>query len=140
MAFRGTPPAPSCGMASPYTAALRPAIGLSPERCEAARRIRRRNPDATPAAIAAQLGEGATEADVALALATLRTRNPRRSRTTVNATLEAGEFVQREGRNGEARWATLDRLLGELAQLRAIVAGWSAEAGRMRAAKHAGAK
>ncbi len=80
MAFRGTPPAPSCGMASPYTAALRPPIGLSPERCEAARRIRRRNPDATPAAIAAQLGEGATEADVALALHRQRDLGGRRVR------------------------------------------------------------
>lgn len=138
MPFRGTPPAPSCGAPSPYTAALRPAIGLGPERCEAARRIKRRNPDATPAAIAAQLGEGATEEDVALALATLRTRNPRLSRCIVNATVEAGEFVQREGRNGEPRWMTLDRLLRELATLRAVVAGWSAETGRTR--RHAAAE
>ncbi len=104
----------------------------------AAHRIRRRNPDATPAEIAAQLGEGATEVDVALALATLRTRNPRRSRCTVNATLEAGEFAARKGRNGEPRWATMDRLLGELATLRTVVAGWSAEAARIW--RHAGAK
>jgi hypothetical protein len=130
MQFRSTPPAPSCGATSPYTEALRPRVGLSPETCEAVRRIKRRCPDATPAAIAARLD--ATEADVLLALATLRTRNPRRSRCTINATLEAGEFVRGEARNGEPVWRVLDRLLGELAQLRAIVAGWSAETGRTR--------
>ena len=135
MLFQSTPPATDCGAASPYTTVLRPAIGLSPELCEAARRIRRRNPDAAPADIAAQLGEGATAADVRQALATLRTANPRRSRTTINGTVEAGLFVQREGRNDEPRWQTLDRLLGELAQLRAIVAGWSAEAGRRKASR-----
>jgi hypothetical protein len=127
--------APERAAVSGQAAGLRvkaPEAGGRDSNCEAARRIKRRNPDATPAAIAAQLGEGATEADVALALATLRTRNPRRSRTTVNATLEAGQFVEREGRNGEPRWMTLDRLLGELAQLRAIVAGWSVEIGQAR--------
>ena len=59
-----------------------------------------------------------------LALATLRSRNPRRTRSTVNATLEAGAFVEREGQTGEPRWQTLDRLLCELAQLRAVVAGY----------------
>ena len=121
IAFRSTPPAPDCGAASPYTAALRPRIGLSPEACEAARRLKKQNPDLSPDAIAAQLG--AMEVDVRLALATISTCNPRRTRGTINATLEAGEFVEREGRNGEPRWATLDRLLAELAQLRAIVAG-----------------
>jgi hypothetical protein len=53
----------------------------------------------TPAAIAAQVGEDATEGGVALALATLRTRNPHQSRYTLDATLEAGEFVEREARN-----------------------------------------
>jgi hypothetical protein len=57
MAFKGTAPATDCGAASPYTALLRPAIGLSPELCEAARRIRRRELDTTPADIAAQLAE-----------------------------------------------------------------------------------
>ena len=122
--FRSTPPAPGCGATSPYTAALRPRIGLSPEACEAARRAKRENPDATPAEIAAQLG--AAEADVVLALATLRSRNPRRTRGTINGTLEAEDFIRREGRNDEPVWQTLDRLLGELAQLRAIVAGYGA--------------
>jgi hypothetical protein len=49
-----------------------------------------------------------------------------------------GAPVEREGRNGEARWVTLDRLLGELAMLRGVVAGWSAEAAQTR--RHAGAK
>ena len=140
MAFRSTPPAPDCGAASPYTSLLRPRIGLSPERCELARRAKRENPDATPAEIAAQLG--GAEADVVLALATLRSRNPRRTRATVNATLEAGAFVEREGLNGEPRWQTLDRLLGELAQLRAIVAGWRGGASRAAppAVGHAGAE
>ena len=104
--------------------ALRPRIGLSPERCDLARRAKRVNPDATPAEIAAQLG--AAEADVVLALATLRSRNPRRTRGTINGTLEAEDLIRREGRNDEPVWQTLDRLLGELAQLRAIVAGYGA--------------
>lgn len=132
MAFRSTPPAPNCGAPSPFTEALRPPIGLTPDQCHAARRIRRRDPHAAPATIAAQLGEGTTETAVLLALSTLRCPNPRRSRTTINATIEAGAFVEQEGANGEARWQTLDRLFAELAQLRAIVAGWSAEAGRRR--------
>ncbi len=85
--------------------------------------------DLSPDAIAAQLG--ATEADGRLALATIRTRNPRRSRGTINATLEAGEFVEREGRNGEPQWATLDRRLDELARLRAIATGHALETSGM---------
>lgn len=108
----------------------------------AARHLRRRLPAATPVTIAAWFEEGATEAAVVLALSTLRTRNSRPTRTTVNATLEAGAFVEREGRNGEPRRQTLNRLLGELAQLRAVVAGWSAEVKRAgpQAAERAGAK
>ena len=56
MVFRGTPPAPSCGATSPYTTVLRPPVGLSREVCEAARRLKKRHPDATPAEIAEQLG------------------------------------------------------------------------------------
>jgi hypothetical protein len=124
---KGTPPAPSCGEASPYTAFLRPRIGLTVDQSEAARRLKRQNPDLSAADIAGQLGAGATEADVRLALATLRTKNPRRSRVTLNATVEAGDFVERENRNSEPRWQTVDRLFGELATLRAVVAGLSTE-------------
>ena len=124
--FHGTRPAPNCGAPSPATAWLRPRIRLSAEQAEVARRLKRRNPDLTPAGIAELLGEGATEADVRLALATLRMSNPHRSRATVNATIEAAALIAAEGRPGEPRWAVVDRLLGELAQLRAVVAGLSA--------------
>ncbi|MDO9713757.1 hypothetical protein [Paracraurococcus lichenis] len=123
--FRGTPPDPDCGAASPHTEWLRPRLGITPEQAEAARKIKKRTPDMTAGEIAALLGDGATEADVKLALATIRTRNPRRSRATLNATLQAGALVEHEARPGEPRWATVDRLLGELMQLRAVVAGLS---------------
>jgi hypothetical protein len=45
------------------------------------------------------------------------------SRATVNMTLEAGEFLQQERRQGEAVWQTADRLIEELVRLRAVVAG-----------------
>jgi hypothetical protein len=122
MDFRGTPPDPACGAPSPHTAWLRPRLNMTAEQAEAARRLKRRNADLSPAQIATQLGDGATEADVRLALATLRMPNPRRTRGTLNATLEAVELIAAESRPGEPRWATLDRLLGELVQRRAVAA------------------
>jgi hypothetical protein len=88
-----------------------------------ARRMKREDPEATPAQIAARLGDDVAEMDVVLALATLRSRNPRPGRVTVNATPEAAAFVAREAASGEPRWATLDRLLAELVQLRAKAHG-----------------
>jgi hypothetical protein len=127
--FRGTAPESRAGDGSPNTAALRPRIGMEPARCEAARKLKRDRPDMTPAQIAARLGGGATEVDVMLALATLRCRNPGRSRATVNLTLEGAAFVKAERQEGERIWETGDRLLGELRRLRAAVAAASGRDG-----------
>ena len=96
-----------------------------------ARHLKRRNPDRTPAEIAGMLGEDVTGEAVSAALATLRTRNPRRSRSSINATVEAAGLVEGEGLPGEARWQTMDRLLAELLRLRAVVAGIRAERQRV---------
>jgi hypothetical protein len=67
--------------------------------------------------------------DVLLALATLRCRNPRRTRATVNLTLEGAAFVKAERREGERIWEVGDRLFGELRRLRAAVADASGRRG-----------
>jgi hypothetical protein len=66
---------------------------------------------------------------VLLALATLRTKNLRRTRTTANLILESVEFLRREQREGERIWQAADRLIAELAQLRTVVAGSTGRAG-----------
>jgi hypothetical protein len=105
--------------ASAYTQALRPPVRLDVERQDAARRLKRQHPEWTPAEIAAQVG--AEEADVLLALATLRTRNPRPTRATLNLPLPAAAFVRAEAMPGETLGQAADRLLAELRQLRAAV-------------------
>jgi hypothetical protein len=85
--------------------------------------MRREDPDLTLAEIAGQLGPDVTAEDVAAALMTLRTPNPRASRATLNGSLAAGEFVAAEGRPGEPKWAVLDRLLDELVHLRRVMPG-----------------
>jgi hypothetical protein len=62
----------------------------------------------------------ASEDQVCLALATLRTKTPIATGRTLNVTLAAHEFVQSEAVEGEAYWETVDRLLGELALRRAF--------------------
>jgi transposase-like protein len=111
----GQPPGPNAGEISALTGALRPSIGLTPEQCVAARQLRRRGEDVSE--ISRRLG--ATETQVREALATLRTRNRAATRRTLNVTVAAQEFVASEAVNGEAHWATVDRLLVELAFLRA---------------------
>jgi hypothetical protein len=129
MDFRGTPPEGRAGDASPNTAALRPRIGMDHNRCEIARRMKREDPDLTPGQIAARLGGDASELSVALALATLRCRNPGRTRATVNLTLEGAAFVKAERHEGERIWEVGDRLFGELRRLRAAVADASGRRG-----------
>ena len=48
----------------------------------------------------------------------MRTPKPDRSRRTLNCTLETAALVHRERREGEAVWETMDRLVGELLDLR----------------------
>jgi hypothetical protein len=126
MEFRGgTPPALDAGDIGQHTTRLRPAIGLDKDQCNEARRLKRTDPALSAADIAARLGAGATEGAVTLALATLRTRNMRPTRATINASIEAAEFLRRERRQGERIWEVEDRLLGELVQLRAAASGAS---------------
>jgi hypothetical protein len=113
---RGEPPGPHAGDTSPVTRELRPAVGLSPAQCHAARRMRRKRHEISQ--IAATL-ESPEEA-VRQALATLRTPKPSASRRSLNVTLAAHEFVWGEAEPHEACWETVDRLLVELAYRRAF--------------------
>jgi hypothetical protein len=127
--YGGTAPALDAGDIGQHTTRLRPAICLSKDECSEARRQKRADPSLSAADIAGRLGEGATEGAVLLALATLRTRNMRPTRATINASIEAGEFLKRERRQGERIWEVQDRLLGELVTLRGLVAGASGRGG-----------
>jgi hypothetical protein len=91
-------------------------IRLPPEQCQIARKLRRAGWEVSE--IASHLP--ASEDEVRLALATLRTKTPIATRRTLNVTLAAHEFVQSEAIEGEACWETVDRLLGELALRRAF--------------------
>lgn len=112
----GTPPGPHAGDMSPLTKVLRPRLGLTPEQCREARRLRRARQEI--ASIAAALG--AAEEDVRHALAAMRTKKRDASRRSLNVTLAAHEFVAREAVEGESRWQTVDRLLIELAVRRVL--------------------
>jgi hypothetical protein len=100
---------------SPLTEALRPAIGLSKEMAERARRLKKRDHALTTAEIAVRLGDVSEEA-MRQALATMRTRTRRPSRKTLNI---EHQFVEAHTRSGEAIWQTVNRLLNELIGLRA---------------------
>lgn len=127
--FRGTPPQPRASNLSAVTASLRPRIGMDHNRCEMARRMKRADARLTAAEIAGRVGGGATEQDILLALATLRSRNPNPSRVAINATVEAGQFLKEQRREGERLWETTDRIFGELRRLRALVGSASGQAG-----------
>ena len=112
----GRPPGPHAGDMSPLTKVLRPAIRLTREQCETARRLRRNGREAPD--IAASLD--APEEEVRQALATMRTRKRAATRRSLNVTLAAHEFVSGEAAEDEACWETVDRLLGELTIRRAL--------------------
>jgi hypothetical protein len=95
------------------------------EACARARKQRRRGREIPE--IAADLGY--PEEVVELALASMRTPNRRRSRATLNVTLETGDFVRSQQGSGERIWQTVGRLLTELATLRAEVIGLRARVG-----------
>jgi len=117
MAFtRGHPPGPHTGDVSPHTEALRPPIGLTPKECEAARRLRRAGREIPD--IAARLA--VPDGEVRQALATIRTRRRGVTRSTLNVTVAAHEFVAAEVAGHEPCWETVDRLLVELAFRRAM--------------------
>lgn len=118
MTFKGRPPGAGSGEMSRRTAALRPAIALTPEEATKARALRRRG--AEPEAIAERLG--APLAEVEKALVQMRSRRPETTRGTLNVTLAAHRLVMAERRGDEPLWRTMDRLLDELLRLRAQAA------------------
>jgi hypothetical protein len=112
----GVPPGPHAGKISPLTRQLRPRIRLSPDLCKEARRLGRRG--MSPEDVAIHLSQPIEQ--VKLAMATLRTRNRGRSRATLNVTIDAHDYVCAQALAGESAWATVDRLLVELAFRRAF--------------------
>ena len=129
-AFKGKPPGGGAGEMSHRTAALRPAIALTPAEASRARALRRKG--ANPEAIAARFGVPMEE--VEKALVQMRSRRPETTRGTLNVTLDAHRFVLAERRGEEPLWVTMDRLVDELIRLRATEAGAAAARRRGRAA------
>ncbi|MGG5808809.1 hypothetical protein [Falsiroseomonas sp. CW058] len=115
MAFKGKPPGAGSGEMSRRTAALRPAIALTPEEASKARALRRRG--AEPDAIAAHFGVPVVE--VEKALVQMRSPRPETTRGTLNVTLAAHRLVMAERIGDEPLWRTVDRLLDELLRRRA---------------------
>ena len=116
MAFKGKPPGSGAGEMSRRTAALRPEIALTPDEAAKARALRRRG--AEPEAIASHFGVPLGE--IEKALVQMRSRRPETTRGTLNVTLAAHRLVLAERRGEEPLWQTMDRLLDELLQLRAV--------------------
>ena len=129
-AFKGKPPGGGAGEMSHRTAALRPAMALTPEEAGKARALRRRGED--PDAIAARFGVSLEE--VEKALVQMRSRRPETTRGTLNVTLAAHRFVLAERLGEEPLWQTVDRLVDELIRRRAEAA---ATAGPKRGRKGA---
>jgi hypothetical protein len=113
--FKGKPPGSGSGEMSRRTAALRPAIALTPQEATKARSLRRRGE--SPEAIAARFGVAVEE--VEKALVQMRSPRPETTRGTLNVTLAAHRFVMAERRGDEPLWQTVDRLVDELIRLRA---------------------
>ena len=129
-AFKGKPPGGGAGEMSHRTAALRPAMALTPEEAGRARALRRKGAD--PEAIAARFGVPLEE--VEKALVQMRSRRPETTRGTLNVTLAAHRFVLAERLGEEPLWQTVDRLVDELIRRRAEAA---ATAGPKRGRKGA---
>jgi hypothetical protein len=107
---------PQRSQANPETIRLRPPVRLSVERAAMARDLRRQNPGMAVAAIAKRIGASDLEA-VTRALGTLRTPLAK-PRALLNCSEAAKVFVRTQAQPGESVGGTLDRLLGELVQLR----------------------
>ena len=118
-AFHGKPPGGGAGEMSRRTERLRPAIALSPAQVAEARRLRRSG--AEPAQIANALGAALEE--VEKALVQMRSPRPETTRGTLNVTLAAHKVIVAERIGDEPLWKTVDRIVGELLQLRAERAG-----------------
>ncbi|MBW6397489.1 hypothetical protein KPL78_06505 [Roseomonas sp. HJA6] len=94
---------------------MRPGIPFSLKKAERVRQMRRQHPDLALADLAALVGEDPEH--VRLALATLRTWNPKAPRRLLNVTDAAREFVRRHALPGEPVWATVDRLFASIASI-----------------------
>jgi hypothetical protein len=114
-AFHGEPPGGGAGEMSRRTERLRPAIALRPAQVAEARRLRRLG--AEPEQIATALGVAMEE--VEKALVQMRSPRPETTRGTLNVTLAAHKVILAERIDNEPLWRTVDRLVGELLQLRA---------------------
>ncbi len=118
-AFRGRPPGSGAGEMSRRSAALRPAIALTPAQAGKARALRRQG--LAPEAIAAHFAVPLEE--VEKALVQMRNPRPETTRGTLNVTLAAHRFVLAERQGDEPLWQTIDRLVDELIRRRADAAG-----------------
>ncbi len=125
-AFHGKPPGGGAGEMSRRTERLRPAIALLPKQVAEARRLRRLG--AEPEQIATALGV-ATE-EIEKALVQMRSPRPETTRGTLNVTLAAHKVFLAERVGDEPLWKTVDRVVGELLQLRADKSTSTSPAGR----------
>ena len=114
-AFHGKPPGGGAGEMSRRTERLRPAIALRPAQVAEARRLRRLG--AEPEQIATALGMAMVE--VEKALVQMRSSRTETTRGTLNVTLAAHKVFLAERVGDEPLWKTVDRVVGELLQLRA---------------------
>ena len=117
MAFKGKAPGSGAGDMSRRTELLRPAILLTSNEVQQARRMRRSG--MAPDDIATTLGKPLDE--VEKALVQMRMPRPETTRGTLNVTLAAHRVVMAERRGDEPLWQTFDRIIDELLQLRSQV-------------------
>ena len=125
-AFHGKPPGGGAGEMSRRTERLRPAIALRPAQVAEARRLRRLGTE--PEQIATALSVALEE--VEKALVQMRSPRPETTRGTLNVTLAAHKVFLAERIGDEPLWKTVDRVVGELLQLRAEKAAGAGPTGR----------
>ena len=118
VAFKGKAPGSGAGDMSRRTEMLRPAILMTAQEVQQARRMRRAGQEAD--AIAAALGKPLDE--VEKALVQMRMPRPETTRGTLNVTLAAHRVVMAERQGDEPLWQTFDRLVDELLRLRSQAA------------------
>ena len=114
-AFQGKPPGGGASEMSRRTERLRPIIALTAREVAAARQSRRAG--AAPEQIADALSAAVEE--VEKALVQMRSPRPETMRGTLNVTLAAHQVFLGERIGEEPLWRTVDRIVGELLQLRA---------------------
>jgi len=111
---KGPPPGPHAGAISPDTVKIRPKTGMTLESEKHVRKLRRTG--ITCEDIASKLGFSLRQVEIVCA--NLRMPNCAPKRVTGNLTLASGQFLKREARPGEPQWATHERIIEELLELR----------------------